>query len=116
MKIVRLEGAFLLACYIAYTVMLYQTAGSEAPAPAPAPVPAVSIQAPAQGNGQTATATAVTAQPTPAAAVIDNTPVPEPASISGSTPYPTLQIPLASETSGISPELPTAASAAVTTP
>lgn len=112
MKIVRLEGAFLLACYIAYTVMLYQTAGSDAPTPAPAP--AVSIQAPAQGNGQTATATAETAQPGSATAVIDNAPTPEPASISDSTPYPELQIPLASETAGTA--APAAASAAVTTP
>ena len=112
MKIVRLEGAFLLACYIAYTVMLYQTAGSDAPTPAPAP--AVSIQAPAQGNGQTATATAETAQPSSATAVIDNAPTPEPASISDSTPYPELQIPLASETAGTA--APAAASAAVTTP
>lgn len=114
MKIVRLEGAFLLACYIAYTVMLYQTAGSDAPTPAPAP--AVSIEAPAQGNGQTATATTATAQPASAAAVIDNAPIPEPASISDSTPHPALQIPLASETSGITPDLPPAASAAMTTP
>lgn len=114
MKIVRLEGAFLLACYIAYTVMLYQTAGSDAPTPAPAP--AVSIQAPAQGNGQTATATAETAQPGSAAAVIDNAPTPEPASISDSTPYPELQIPLASETAGTAVTTPVAASEAVTTP
>ncbi len=116
MKIVRLEGAFLLACYIAYTVMLYQTAGSDAPTPAPAPAPAVSIQAPAQGNGQTATATVETAQPGSAAAVIDNAPIPEPASISDSTPYPELQIPLASETAGTAATTPVAASAAVAAP
>lgn len=114
MKIVRLEGAFLLACYIAYTVMLYQTAGSDAPTPAPAP--AVSIQAPAQGNGQTATATAETAQPGSTGAVIENAPTPEPASISDSTPYPELQIPLASETAGTAVTTPVAASEAVTTP
>ncbi len=116
MKIVRLEGAFLLACYIAYTVMLYQTAGSDAPAPAPAPVPAISTQAPAQGNGQTATATAAAAQPGSAAAVIDNAPIPEPASISNSTPYPELQIPVASDTTGSAPALPEAASATVKNP
>lgn len=114
MKIVRLEGAFLLACYIAYTVMLYQTAGSDAPITAP--VPAVSIQAPAQGNGQTATATVETAQPASAAAVIDNAPTPEPASISDSTPYPELQIPLASETAGTAVITPVPASTAVTAP
>ncbi len=35
MKIVRLEGAFLIATYIAYSVMLYQTAGADAPVPPP---------------------------------------------------------------------------------
>ncbi|HNX77723.1 MAG TPA: calcium/sodium antiporter [Candidatus Rifleibacterium sp.] len=50
MKIVRLEGAFLIAAYIAYSVMLYQTAGSDAPVPPP-PGKATT-QAPANGNGQ----------------------------------------------------------------
>ncbi|MDD3148515.1 MAG: calcium/sodium antiporter [Candidatus Riflebacteria bacterium] len=49
MKIVRLEGALLLACYIAYSVMLYQTAGSESPA---TPVATPVIEAPARENGQ----------------------------------------------------------------
>jgi len=85
MKIVRLEGAFLLACYIAYTVMLYQTTGSDAPTPAPAP--AVSIEAPAQGNGQTATATAETAQPASATAVFESAPaLPTAASATVTTP------------------------------
>ena len=69
MKIVRLEGAFLLACYIAYSVMLYQTAGSDTPAPAPTPT--ASIEAPA------------TVEAASAAATIDNS--------------AELQIPLASE-------------------
>ena len=49
-KIVRLEGAFLIAAYIAYSVMLYQTAGSDTPVPPPASK--TTTQAPAQGNGQ----------------------------------------------------------------
>lgn len=114
MKIVRLEGALLLACYIAYTVMLYQTAGSESPKPAPAP--AISIEAPAQENSQTATATIDAVQASPAAAVIENTPNLEPASISNSTPYPELQIPLASEAAGITPDMPTTAAPAASTP
>ena len=85
MKIVRLEGALLLACYIAYTVMLYQTAGSESPKPSP--VPAISIEAPAPGNGQTATATAETAQPASATAVFESAPaLPTAASATVTTP------------------------------
>lgn len=81
MKIVRLEGAFLLACYIAYSVMLYQTAGSDTPAPAPASTPTASIEAPA------------TVEAASTAATIDNSANTE------------LQIPLASE-----PVLPLTAS------
>lgn len=62
MKIVRLEGALLLAVYIAYSVMLYQTAGSDTPTVVPPP--ATTIEAPAQGNNTSPAPTAaVTAEP-----------------------------------------------------
>ncbi len=78
MKIVRLEGAFLLACYIAYTVMLFQTAGSDSPTP-PVATPAA-IEAPAQGNGQSSLPASIGSG---AAAVIEN---PAPAVTAPETP------------------------------
>lgn len=50
MKIVRLEGVLLLAFYIAYSVMLFQTTGSEGPVVPVVTPPA--IEAPAHGKGQ----------------------------------------------------------------
>ncbi len=67
MKIVRLEGALLIAAYIAYSVMLYQTAGSDSPTP-PVATPAA-IEAPAQGNGQSSIPAALGSG---AAAIVEN--------------------------------------------
>lgn len=49
MRIVRLEGALLVAVYIAYSVMIFQSSGSEAQTPVK---PIAAIETPAQGNGQ----------------------------------------------------------------
>jgi len=50
MKIVRAEGALLLAVYIAYSVMLYQSSGSDVQATPVKPV--TSIEVPTPGNSQ----------------------------------------------------------------
>ncbi len=97
MKIVRLEGVLLVACYIAYSVMLYQTAGSDAPVDKTATPQAT--EAPAQGNGQSGLP-AISASETMNLPEI-TAPAIEPASMSENAQEPSLVIPMASEASGI---------------
>ncbi len=100
MKIVRLEGAFLIAAYIAYSVMLYQTAGSDAPVPPP---PAKKItSAPLQGNHQPSlpaiTSPAAAASETAAAIATDVT---VPGIAPESIVNPSVQVQAGSEAAGI---------------
>lgn len=100
MRIVRLEGAVLVAAYIAYSVMLYQTSGAEAQPAQPLPAK-TTTSAPANGNSQPALPITTGQSAVPNSAATAPAASATALSASENETTPSLQIPAGSEAAGI---------------
>ena len=102
MRIVRLEGAVLIAAYIAYSVMLYQTSGAEQPK-VDQLKPQNNIEAPAQGNGQPGAPASTTPVASESSAIIPGATTQEPATLSADVKSDLPADPVAQEEIGPTP-------------